>query len=67
MNIKVEIKNSYGRDLIYPVCENAKLFAQLVGQKTLGDIADQKSYSEGIIDLIKKLGFEVEVVTTQTL
>ena len=48
--IHVQKKNVYGNDLIYPVCERAKRFAILTGQKTL---------SAGAISSIKKLGFSV--------
>lgn len=53
MEIQVEIKNVYGTQNIYPVCGNAKIFADLVKQKTL-TLRD--------IDLIKKLGYEVKVI-----
>ena len=33
--IIVEIKSVYGNEVIYPVCEHAKLFAELAGTKTL--------------------------------
>ncbi len=33
--ITIEIKSVYGRELFYPVCENAKRFAQLTRSKTL--------------------------------
>lgn len=33
--ITVQIKNRYGNDLIYPVCDNAKIFAKMLGQNTL--------------------------------
>ena len=50
--ITVRIKNNYGVDSIYPVCEKAKLFAKMLGQKTLTrrDVAS-----------IKELGFAVDV------
>ena len=63
MKIKVEIKSVYGKRLIYPVCEKAKLFANLIGQKTLGELG----YSEYNINSIKELGYSIEVVTTKTL
>ena len=62
MNIKVEIKNIYGKELIYPVCEKAKLFANLIGQKTLGELG----YSEYNINSIKELGYSVEVAVSYT-
>jgi predicted type IV restriction endonuclease len=35
MTITVQIKNVYGNETIYPVCQNAKIFAALAGTKTL--------------------------------
>ena len=32
--LKVEVKNVYGNELIYPVCDTAKRFATLTGKKT---------------------------------
>lgn len=52
MEILVCIRNVYGNELIYPVCEKAKLFAKLAGRKTLG-AAD--------IQTIKALGYSVKV------
>lgn len=49
--ITVRIRQVYGRDTIYPVCEKAQLFAQLIGQKTLG---------QHDLTLIRKLGYTVE-------
>ena len=36
MTIKVEVKNVYGNQAIYPACDKAKTFAALIGQKTYG-------------------------------
>ena len=47
--IHVEKKNVYGNELIYPVCERAKRFAILTGQKTLSDGAISAT-GEVIID-----------------
>ena len=33
--ITVKIKNVYGKDLYYPVCQEAKRFARIVGSTTL--------------------------------
>lgn len=52
MTIKVEIKSVYGQDRIYPVCDKAKMFTALTGNKTLSQID---------IVQIKALGFDVEV------
>lgn len=51
--ITVRVREVYGRRLIYPVCERAKIFAELTGQKTLTDKAVEK---------IKKLGFGLTIV-----
>ena len=53
MSIKVKIKNIYGRDLVYPVCEKAKLLAKLVQQAT---------FTSREIQVIKDLGYSIEVV-----
>mgnify|MGYP000073547476 CR=1 FL=1 len=55
--IKVKIKSNYGKDLIYPVCEGAFIFARLTDTKTLTSYA---------IANIKALGYAIEV-QTQTL
>lgn len=51
-NITVELKIKYGNELIYPVCDNAKLFAKLAGKITLNRFD---------IDIIKQLGYTIEV------
>ncbi len=52
MQITVSIKHVYGNELIYPVSDNAKQFAELTGKKTL---------SREALAIIKELGYEVEV------
>jgi hypothetical protein len=54
MKIQVTIKNVYGNETIYPACDKAKLFASMLGQKTL---------TRADISRIKQLGFEIEVIT----
>jgi hypothetical protein len=49
--IYVEKKNIYGNELLYPVCQRAKIFAILTGQKTL---------STGAISKVKQLGYSVK-------
>ena len=56
MNIKVKLKNVYGNDLIYPVCDKAKAFAA---------IADKKTLSLGDVENIKALGFKVDLVVEE--
>jgi len=51
--LTVETKNLYGNDLVYPVCDKAKLFASIANTKTLG---------VNTIVLIKKLGYNFEVI-----
>jgi hypothetical protein len=50
--ITVEIKNVYGTERIYPICENAKRFAMLTSTKT---------FNRNIIEIIKSLGCKVEI------
>lgn len=35
MQITIQIKNNYGVNTVYPVCETAKQFAAIAGTKTL--------------------------------
>ncbi len=49
--IHVKEKNVYGNDLVYPVCDKAKLFAQIAGSKTL---------TEQTLTCIVKMGFMVD-------
>jgi hypothetical protein len=53
--IKVMLRNVYGEEKIYPACGKAEVFVEMLGQKTL-------TYSQ--VEHIKKLGFDVEVVTS---
>jgi len=56
-SITVKIKNVYGEDKIYPVSDQAKLFANIAGTKTLTDYTIAK---------IKELGYTINVAQ-QTL
>ena len=51
MELTVKIKNVYGIPRIYPVCNNAQLFARISGNKTLLPVD---------IELIKKLGYNLK-------
>jgi hypothetical protein len=51
-NIVVQIKQVYGNDTIYPVCERAKLFTELLGQKSL-TFTDMR--------IIQAMGFKVTI------
>jgi hypothetical protein len=50
INLIVEKKNVYGVERVYPVCNKAKLFARISGNKTL--LPED-------IELIKKLGYNL--------
>jgi hypothetical protein len=58
MKIQVSIKTVYGTERIYPVCDKAKVFANLVDQTTL---------SRRHIQLIKSLGYQIELVNGYAL
>lgn len=53
MNIKVKIKNVYGNELIYPICDQAKMFANIARQATI---------TRQALHYIKALGYTIEVV-----
>jgi len=57
MHIEVTIKNVYGQETIYPVCDIAKKFVDLLQRKTL-TLRDIKH--------IKGLGYAVDVVYSIT-
>lgn len=57
MSIQVQIKQVYGNELIYPICEKAKLFAKIKRQQTL---------TPSDISIIKELGYEIEVIQAVT-
>lgn len=48
--VHIQVKNVYGNELIYPVCENARTFAAIANTKTLS-VRD--------INMIRKLGYVV--------
>jgi hypothetical protein len=51
--LKVSVSKPYGIETIYPECECARLFAKLLGQKTL---------TRKNLEIIKCLGYEIEQV-----
>jgi hypothetical protein len=53
MELTIEIKNVYGVQTVYPVCDQAKFFAALAGTKTLTAQA---------VRLIKQRGYILRVV-----
>jgi hypothetical protein len=50
MVIEVEVKNIYGKDTFYPLCNQAILLARLTGNKTL---------TLDSLKTIRSLGYEV--------
>ena len=50
MNLVVSKKNVYGVERVYPVCNKAKIFAAISGNKTL---------LPEVIEQIKKLGYNL--------
>jgi hypothetical protein len=52
MNITVEIRDVYGQSKIYPVCDKAKIFADIAGTKTILPADIQR---------IQVLGYDVQV------
>ena len=56
MELLVEIKNNYGREMVYPICEKSRLLAQLSGNRTLTPEA---------IAVIKRLGYTFKTTTKE--
>jgi hypothetical protein len=52
-SILIEVKQSYGRPVIYPTCNNAETFARLAGTKTL---------TASTLELIEQLGYTIDTV-----
>lgn len=50
--LTVSLINYYGRETIRPECDTSRLFAELLGQKTL---------TRKNIELIKAIGFEIKL------
>jgi len=48
MNLIIELKNVYGNDLVYPICDKAKKLCELTNQKT---------FSKFAINKLKELGY----------
>jgi hypothetical protein len=58
MQILINLREVYGEVKAYPVCDTAKLFAQLAGTKTL---------TTQSLKLIAQLGYEVQCTPALTL
>ena len=52
LKIVVRVKNIYGNKTVYPVCDKAKIFAQIAGHSTL---------TSATLDGIRRLGYLIEV------
>lgn len=52
--LKIQVKNVYGNETIYPVNETAKIFAKIAGTKTL---------TRETINQAKELGYQVQLDT----
>lgn len=51
MKITVQVRNVYGNQTIYPICDKARIFAELLDQKTL---------THRDLCKIEALGFRIE-------
>jgi len=56
--ITVEVRNVYGNDLVYPICEKAKIFARIAGTSTL---------TQSTVQHVKALGYTVRVSAPKAL
>ena len=52
MKITIRLKDVYGRQTAYPVCDKAKLFSRMAGTTSL---------THNMLCLIEQLGFIIEV------
>lgn len=52
MEITVRVTSNYGQRVVYPVCETARIFADIAGTKTLKPTT---------INSIKALGYKINV------
>lgn len=55
-SIKVQVKHEFGQRRVYPICNRARLFAEIANTKTL---------SSDTLACIKHLGFTVEAISEQ--
>lgn len=54
MKITLQIRNVYGVPRAYPACDKSRIFADMLGAKTL---------TRQAIDAIKALGFTIETAS----
>jgi len=55
LKIVVRVRHIYGNKTVYPVCDKAKIFAQIAGHSTL---------TSATLDGIRRLGYLIEVQQT---
>lgn len=58
MQIVVTIRNVYGNEQIYPVCDAAKAFAAIAGTRTL---------TRETLKHVRALGYQIQVSAAATL
>lgn len=56
--LHVRVMDVYGKRVVYPVCDKAKVFASIAGTKTLTD---------STLMYIKKLGYTLHVIPQEPL
>jgi len=54
--VHVRVMDVYGRQVVYPVCDKAKVFAA---------IADTKTLTESTLRCIRKLGYTIHVIPNE--
>lgn len=54
LTIRIELKDQYGKQVAHPVCDNAKIFADIAGTKILTDMT-----------LLRIAGLGYTILTTQ--
>ena len=59
MEILIRKKNIYGNEVFYPVCENAKLLAEIAGTTTLTERALQNIKKMGVKIVLEQIKLEV--------
>lgn len=54
--VHVRVMDVYGRQVVYPVCDKAKVFAS---------IADTKTLTDSTLRCIRKLGYTIHVIPNE--
>ena len=54
--VHVRVMDVYGRQVVYPVCDKAKVFAS---------IADTKTLTDTTLRCIRKLGYTIHVIPNE--